>query len=67
MTEPDRARLMEAASILRLEARSYYDTYKHEVDAETQVATLRGRKAYEKYYELNKIANELDIVAQGNL
>lgn len=67
MTEADKLRLMEAASILRVESRNYYDIHKHNADANGLKARTDAHYAYEKYTELNKLAAEIDIIAGGNL
>jgi len=67
MTSIDKQRLMESASILRVESRNYYDTYKHNNDSKNATLYNQSLLAYEKYQQLNRIAAELDIIAGGNL
>jgi hypothetical protein len=59
--------LRSAATIVRMESRRYYDTYKANSDAESEKARKLATASIEKVSELNKIANELDIIAEGNV
>jgi hypothetical protein len=67
VNETERQHIMEAASILRMMSRNYHDRWKRNMDAQNGFKANEAIKAYEKFSELNKIANELDIIAQDNL
>lgn len=67
LNDADKLRLAEAASILRVESRNYYDKYRRYSDSEKKADYAIARENFEKYSELNKIAAELDIIAGGNL
>jgi len=67
ISDADKVKIIETASILRLQSRNYYDTYKHMEDSENAYNHSIAMKAHEKYTYLNKLANELDIIAEGEL
>lgn len=58
--------IREVAQILYDEAKVYYDQYKHDADATSEIYLRRSRINFEKFKELNRIASELDIVASDN-
>lgn len=67
LNDTDKSRLMEAASILRVQSRDYYDNYRKYSDSTRKADYAAARTFFEKYSELNKIAAELDIIAGGDL
>lgn len=65
MTPEQQKILMQAASALRLEARSYHDKYKLNADAESKIVRNLAFKAFENHSQLERLARELDIIAEG--
>lgn len=58
--------LIKASDVMRKVAYRHYDTYKQNSDSSSRVVAARASDAYEKFRELNKIADELMIVATSN-
>lgn len=67
MNSKEKSSITEAANILRVEARQYYDHWRRTDDSTNKTIKEAGIKSYEKYHELNKIARELDIISEGKL
>lgn len=67
LTEKDQETLIAASIVIRMMARCYYDTYRHASDGLGSRSIKEAREAYEKYNELGKIADEIDMIATGKL
>jgi hypothetical protein len=53
-------RLRDLATKIRVDANFYYDKYKREEDS----TNPQGRLAYGIYKQMNRIANDIDIVTE---
>lgn len=67
LTERDKETLIAASTVLRIEGRWYYDAYRRESDGMGNRSIKKAKDAYERYKELGKLADELDVIATGNL
>jgi hypothetical protein len=67
LSDRDKQTLVAAVTILRIEARYYYDEYKRTQDSRSDKEYTKGYRAHEKYRELERMANELEVVAFGSL
>jgi hypothetical protein len=67
LNETDKQTLLAASLVLKVEARWFYDLYRRKSDGAGNRNHKEATQAYEKYHELNKIAQELDLIAFGNL
>jgi len=67
LTEKDKETLIAASTLIRIEARGYYDVYRRASNGLGSRSIKEAREAYEKYNELGRIADEIDMIATGKL
>ena len=67
LTDHDKQTIVAAITILRIEARYYYDEYKRTQDSREHGEYTKGFRAHEKYRELERMARELEVIAYGSL
>jgi hypothetical protein len=67
LTEKDKETLLAAAVVLAIEARWYYDMYRRTSNGLGNRNAKETREAYERYKELSRLVDEINIIATGNL
>lgn len=67
LSDKEKAEIMTAASILRMEAGRYHDIFTRNNDGESPKARKTASEALERHMALGKLARELDVIAGGNL
>lgn len=67
LTEKDKETLIAASTLIRIEARGYYDVYRRASNGLGSRSIKEANQAYEKVSHLERIARELDMIATGKL